>query len=147
MHTTICNYIMEILLLPKATNANHWTYTIGDALSRLASQQEASQENWFNLLNKNKVLAKSCYRGRLFVYFISYGFFCCCAAGLAPTSSLGPYRLKQGSQTLTLCSIPNFGKWQLLELHLLQKTCPQARQWYLRVIIAHINVTLHWLQA
>ena len=41
-------------------------------LSRLASQQEASQENWFNLLNKNKVLAKSCYRGCLFVY-IPYG--------------------------------------------------------------------------
>ena len=32
--------------------------TIGGALSRLASQQEASQENWFNLLNRNKVLPK-----------------------------------------------------------------------------------------
>ena len=42
---------------------------IDGALSRLASQQEASQENWSNLLNRNKVLAKSCYRGRLFVYF------------------------------------------------------------------------------
>ena len=28
-----------------------------------------SQENSFNLLNKNKVLAKSCYRGHLFVFF------------------------------------------------------------------------------
>ena len=43
--------------------------TKGGALSRLASQQEASQDNWFNLLNRNKVLAKSCYRGHLFVYF------------------------------------------------------------------------------
>ena len=42
---------------------------IGGPLSRLASQQEASQENLFNLLNRNKVLAKSCYRGRLFVNF------------------------------------------------------------------------------
>ena len=42
---------------------------IGGALSRLASQQEASQENWFNLLNSTKVLAKSWYSGRLFVYF------------------------------------------------------------------------------
>ena len=42
---------------------------IGGALSRLASQQEASQENLFNLLNRKKVLPKSCYRGRLFVYF------------------------------------------------------------------------------
>ena len=37
---------MEILLSPKATDANHWI-NIGGALSRLASQQEASQENWF----------------------------------------------------------------------------------------------------
>ena len=42
---------------------------IGGALSRLASQQETSQDNCFNLLNRNKVLAKSCSRGHLFVYF------------------------------------------------------------------------------
>ena len=35
--------------------------TIGGALSRLATQQKASQENWFNSLKKNKVLAKPCY--------------------------------------------------------------------------------------
>ena len=35
--------------------------TIGGALSRLASQQQASQENWLNLLNRKKVLTKSCY--------------------------------------------------------------------------------------
>ena len=39
------------------------------ALSRLAFQQEASQENRFNLLNSTKVFAKSWYRGLLFVYF------------------------------------------------------------------------------
>ena len=38
---------------------------IGGALSRLAPQQEASQEHWFNLLNRNKVLVKSCYWGCL----------------------------------------------------------------------------------
>ena len=27
-------------------------FTIGGAFSRLASQQEANQETWFNLLNK-----------------------------------------------------------------------------------------------
>ena len=32
---------------------------IGGTLSRLASQQEASQQNRLNLLNRNKVLAKS----------------------------------------------------------------------------------------
>ena len=42
---------------------------IGGAHSRLVSQQEASQENWFNLLNRNKVMEQSCYRGCLFVYF------------------------------------------------------------------------------
>ena len=30
---------------------------------------EASQENWFNLSNRNKVLGKSCYRGCLLAYF------------------------------------------------------------------------------
>ena len=67
MRLTICNWwkswdhqrqLMQIIGL-----------NIGGALSRLASQQEASQENWFNLLNSAKVLAKSWYRGRLFVYF------------------------------------------------------------------------------
>ena len=44
---------------------------IGDAFSWLASQQEASQENWFNLSNSTKVFAKSWYGGEggLFVYF------------------------------------------------------------------------------
>ena len=42
---------------------------IGGALSRLASQQEASQENWFNLLKSTQDLAKYWYKGCLCVYF------------------------------------------------------------------------------
>ena len=53
--------------------------TIYGALSRPASHQEASQENWFNLVNRNKVLAKSWYIGPLVVYFtfpiLSFHFF------------------------------------------------------------------------
>ena len=47
---------------------------IGGALSWLASQQEASQENWVNLLNSTKVLAKSWYRGQLFQLFVYFIF-------------------------------------------------------------------------
>ena len=70
MCPTICNWwkscyhqrqLMQIIGL-----------TIGGALSQLASQQEAIQENWFNLLYKNNVLAKSCYRWRLFTSHILY---------------------------------------------------------------------------
>ena len=73
MRPTICNWwkscyhqrqLMQIIGL-----------NIGGALSRLASQQETSQENWFNLLTSTKVLAKSWYRGRLFVYFTFHILF------------------------------------------------------------------------
>ena len=45
MRPTICNYLMEILESPKATIMQIIGLDIGGALSRLASQQEASQEN------------------------------------------------------------------------------------------------------
>ena len=81
MRPTICNWwkswdnqLMQIIVL-----------NIGGALSQLASQQEASQEDWFNLSNSTKVLAKSWYRLRLFAYFTFPKFKYCHEKGLNST--------------------------------------------------------------
>ena len=52
-------------------------------------------------------------------------------------AAVGLSLVKQLSHTLTSFSIPNFGIRELLDEHLLQNICPQARQWCYNY--THIN--------
>ena len=53
-------------------------------------------------------------------------------------AAVGLSLVKQLSHTLTSFSIPNFGIRELLDEHLLQNICPQARQWCYNYTRIHI---------
>jgi hypothetical protein len=114
--------------------------TIGGSHSPLASQQDASQENWFNLLNKNKVLSKSCYRGHTCgalacLLYISY------CRRLSPSKYLFRPRVKDHKIFLTIANF--FGKRgkqarkTIVSISTRARGTLQIRIWFIRQMFDH----------